>query len=112
MEFTRGDTYRFKFQRLDENGGVIESKAQKMWFTVKRNYNTKEKLIQKTLEKNEITFDSEFFYHIIIEPSDTSGLQYKKYVYDIQVENDGIVSTIAKGELNLTHEVTFEGGTQ
>ena len=52
-----------------------------------------------------------FFYHIIIEPSDTSGLQYKKYVYDIQVENDGIVSTIAKGELNLTHEVTFEGGT-
>lgn len=112
MEFTRGDTYRFKFQRFNENGEVIEEKSQKMWFTVKKNYRTEEKLIQKTLENNEIKFDTEYFYHIVIEPNDTSNLNYGKYVYDIQVENDGVVSTIALGELTLTNEVTFEGGTE
>ena len=27
MEFTRGDTYKFKFQRLDGNSEVITTKA-------------------------------------------------------------------------------------
>lgn len=27
MEFTRGDTYKFKFQRLDGNNDIITTKA-------------------------------------------------------------------------------------
>ena len=111
MEFTRGDTYSFKFRRIDEDGKVITEKAEKMWFTVKKNYKTSVKAIQKTLANNEITFDNDSYYHITIQASDTSNLNYGKYVYDIQIENQGVVSTIMLGELVLTNEVTFEGGT-
>lgn len=110
MKFIRGDTFKFKFQRKDANDEPILVKAQKLWFTVKKNYKTTEKLIQKTLA--DMTFDDEGFYHITLEHDDTKNLKYKKYVYDIQVENSGIVKTIAMGTLELTNEVTFEGGNQ
>ncbi len=110
MKFTRGDTYKFKFQRKDLNNEPILIKAQKLWFTVKRNYKTQDILIQKTLENNDITFDKEGFYHITIEHDDTKNLKYKKYVCDIQVENDNLVTTIYKGTIQLDNEVTFNGG--
>lgn len=93
MQFTRGDTYKFKFQRLDVDNNVIENKSQKMWFTVKLNNYTQKKLIEKTLEDGTITFDDEFYYHIQINHEDTKALYYGSYVCDIQVENDGIVTT-------------------
>lgn len=108
MNFTRGDTYKFKFQRLDANGEPILVKAEKLWFTVKKNYKTTEKLIQKTL--SDIIFDAEGYYHVTLQHDDTKNLKYKKYVCDIQVENSGVVSTIFKGTMTLTNEVTFEGG--
>lgn len=109
MEFTRGDTKKYKFQRKDVNSNVIELESQKMWFTVKDNVNTDEILIEKTLD-NGITFDDEFYYHILIEHEDTKYLEYKSYVCDIQVENDGVVTTIYHDYLTLTSEVTFKGG--
>lgn len=113
MEFTRGDSHGFCFQRKDFNGELIKSKSEKMWFTVKKNYKTTEILIQKTLENGEITYtDDDFTYHIMINPNDTKKLNYGDYVYDIQIENAGIVKTIAKDTLTLTEEVTFEGGEQ
>lgn len=107
MTFTRGDTYKFKFQRKNFNGEVIETKSQNMWFTVKNNYNSDKIIIQKTLE-NGITFDDDFYYHITIDHDDTKDLSYGDYVCDIQVENDGVVSTIYKDVISLTEEVTFD----
>lgn len=109
MQFTRGDTKKYKFQRIDKDKNVIETKSQKVWFTVKDNVNTDEILIEKTLD-NGITFDDEFYYHILIEHEDTEDLEYKSYVCDIQVENDGVVTTIYYDYLTLTSEVTFKGG--
>lgn len=110
MDFTRGDSYFFKFQRKDFNGKVIMPKAQKMWFTVKENYVSPQILIQKTLD-NGITYTPEDgYYHVEIKPSDTRKLEYKKYVCDIQIENSGVVNTIYKDKIKLTKEVTFEGG--
>ena len=109
MEFTRGDTKKYKFQRKDINNNVIELESQKVWFTVKDNVNTNEILIEKTLD-NGMTFDDEFYYHILIEHEDTKDLEYKSYVCDIQVENDGVVTTIYHDYLTLTSEVTFKGG--
>lgn len=108
MRFIRGDTYKFRFQRQDTNYEPILVKAEKLWFTVKKNYKTTEKLIQKTL--SDITFDNEGYYHVTIEHDDTKNLKYKKYVCDIQVENAGVVTTIYKGTIVLDNEVTFEGG--
>lgn len=108
MQFTRGDTFKFKFQRIDGNGEVITTKADKVWFTVKDNYYTDKIIIQKTLENEDITYDDEYFYHVIINNQDTQSLSYKKYVCDIQVENNGVVSTIYKDKFTLLEEVTFE----
>ena len=108
MQFTRGDTFKFKFQRIDGNGEVITTKADKVWFTVKDNYYTDKIIIQKTLEDNSITYDSEYFYHVTIDNQDTQNLSYKKYVCDIQVENSGIIKTIFKDDFILTEEATFE----
>lgn len=109
MEFTRGDTYKFKFQRLDSENQPIMTKAEKMWFTVKSDYYTKNIKIQKTLD-NGIEFTEDGFYHITIQHEDTKDLTYGTYVCDIQVENSNVVQTIFKDTITLTNEVTFDGG--
>lgn len=113
MNFTRGDTYKFKFHRIDANNEIIQAQADEVWFTVKSNFTTDVKLVQKRLTKGEITFDSDFYYHVTIEAGDTSNLDYnKQYVYDIQVLQAGIVKTITKGTISVTEEVTFEVGVE
>lgn len=116
ISFTRGDTYGIRFQRKAEiinedkeiETKVIEEISQNMWFTVKKNFSDKaEVILQKTLEDG-ISFDEEFYYHIIINSTDTRDLKYGEYVYDIQVENNGVVKTIAKGYFILENEVTTD----
>ncbi len=112
IELIRGDTFMFKFQRKNINDEVIKAQAEKMWFTVKKNYKTSDVLVQKTLKDNTIIFDKDYFYHIVLEHDDTKNLKYKTYVYDIQVENNGYVQTIGIGTITITNEVTFEGGIE
>lgn len=108
LKFTRGDTFSFKFQRKDKDGEIIETISEKMWFTVKKNYNSTDTLIQKTL-LNDIVFDDETkYYHVTIQSEDTRELNYGDYVYDIQIMNGEIVQTIAKGSLKLDTEVTTD----
>lgn len=109
--FTRRDTYKFTFKRIDANGDVIPVSATEMWFTVKDDYNTKTIRIQKKLSTSEIVYDdSDHSYHVTIQPGDTADFVYgNKYVCDIQVQQGNIIKTIMKGTLEVTPEVTFEG---
>ena len=109
LSFRRGDSFFFKFTRRTTKDEIIMTKSQKMWFTVKLTSNSSKNLIQKTLE-NGINFTDDGYYHIEIKPMDTKELSYGDYVYDIQIENDGIVKTLKFGTLKLEEEVTFEGG--
>ena len=86
MTFTRGDSFLFKFQRKNINNEIILTKSQKMWFTVKEDYETKDILIQKSLD-NGIEFANDGYYHIEIRPNDTRNLDYGIYVCDIQIES-------------------------
>lgn len=112
MEFTRGDTYKFSFSRLDANKQVITVKADEMWFTVKQDFYTAEKKLQKKLSDGTITYDeNDYTYHVTIQSEDTRNFRYDaEYVYDIQVLQDYIVKTISKGTIKVQPEVTFEGG--
>ena len=112
MEFTRGDTYKFKFQRLNNDNQPIMTKSEKMWFTVKDSYYTEKIRIQKTLDNGIEFTDEDGFYHITIEHDDTKDMPYGSYVCDIQVENSGVVQTIYKDTLTLLTEVTYEGGIE
>lgn len=111
MKFTRRDTFKFTFKRIDANGTVIPAIATEMWFTVKENYNTKDIKIQKKLSTKEITYDeNDYSYHVTIQSEDTADFIYEKeYVYDVQVQQDYVIKTIIKGTLVVTPEVTFEG---
>ena len=109
MKFRRGDTFFIKFRRRNFNNETITHISEKMWFTVKENAYTKEKLIQKTLVDGNIFFDDDHYYHVIIEHDDTKDLDYGTYYCDIQVENEGVVTTIYKDTFELDEEVTFEG---
>ena len=109
MKFRRGDTFFIKFRRRNFNNETITHISEKMWFTVKENAYTKEKLIQKTLEDGNIFFDDNYYYHVIIEHDDTKDLDYGTYYCDVQVENEGVITTIYKDTFELTEEITFEG---
>lgn len=111
IKFTRGDTYRFKFQRMSkEDDEIIKVEPEEMWFTVKTSTQTESIVLQKTFKDGEITFDEENYYHIVINHDETSLLPYADYCYDIQVKLDnGDIKTIAKGKFILEKEVTFEG---
>lgn len=105
ISFTRGDTYAFKFKRKNADGEIIETKAEKMWFSVKKSYTSSTTIIQKTLDEG-ITYDEEFTYHVLIDSIDTRELNYGNYVYDIQVMNGNTVQTITKGKFVIGNEVT------
>lgn len=102
---TRGDTRSYKFTRLDPQGEVITAIPDSLYFTVKTSYNTPNFVIQKTLD--DMTIDEENVYHFTIEPNDTEQLPYGTYVFDIQVTQDGVVTTIAKDKFVLTQEATW-----
>ena len=109
MELTRGDTLKLKFKRQDKNTGeIIKQKADKVYFTVKENYNLTNYVFQKSLSAGTITYSEEDnCYYFIINPEDTNELNYMDYVYDIEVIQNGEVRTVTKGILKITEEVTY-----
>lgn len=106
LSMTRGDTAKFKFQRKDSEGNVIETKADKCWFSVKTNDTQQNVVIQKTIEDMDFS-EEDFFYRLTIEPNDTNNLQYGDYVYDVEVIQDNYKKTISKGQFIIEYEVTF-----
>lgn len=103
MEIVRGDTASFKFQRIS-NKQPITTKATKIYFTVKNTHRDKDPIIQKTIDDME--FDENYFYHFTINPSDTDNLDYKDYVYDIEVKETNYTKTISIGTFKVCKEVT------
>lgn len=108
MEIIRGDTKHLKFKRINKSdGSIIMEVPEKMYFTVKYSYDTKAFLIQKTLE-NGIDFNEEDgYYYMTIEPEETDNLPYTNLVFDIEIIDSGNKTTIAKGNIKITEEVTF-----
>jgi hypothetical protein len=106
MEITRGDTKGLTFKRKNSDGSIITTKADKVYFTVKKSSVTGNVVFQKTIE--DMTFDLDGTYHFVINPSDTNGLTYGNYVYDLEVKIGNYVKTISKGDFVITDEVTHE----
>lgn len=107
IEIIRGDTKSFKFQRRTTNNEVITEKPDKMFFTVKTGYYSKDYLFQKRLDTDIIYREDDNYYYFTINPSDTDELDYGDYVFDIEVIKGDTVKTIAKGTFKVESEVTF-----
>ena len=67
----RGTSIKLKAQRLDVDNEPILTKAEEIYFIVKKRWTDKTALITKDL--SDMTFDSQGYYHFTIEPSDTEN---------------------------------------
>lgn len=76
--------------------------------TAKSNPNSKKIAFQKTLG-NGIELLDDGYYHVTIEPEDTSHLKYGDYGYDLEITTGtGIVKTLIVGIITLTDEYTHK----
>lgn len=108
LSMTRGDSEKIKFCRRNDLGEIILEKADKVYFTVKKNNYISKMVFQKTLN-NGIDFDEEGYYHISIKPNDTDDLDFKDYVFDIEVTvGEDYKKTISKGILKIEEEITYK----
>ena len=99
---TRGDSACIILTIEDDDGNEYTPSANDtITFTVKKSPYNKKVLIQHTFSNNEL----------IISPEDTMNLEYGDYVFDVELNNQGIlVSTIVSPNLfKLCEEVTFSG---
>lgn len=101
IEFTRGDSQYIGFETEDLSGVV-----DRAFFTVRKTFEkTSPVILQKTLN-NGISFLGDGVYRIKIEPEDTINLNLGKYYYDIELQENGDVSTVIKGQIILTYDIT------
>lgn len=84
IRFTRGDTVRLEITVSNPDGTVYKLKeGDLIEFTVKKNTDSKVEIIKKSGTD------------IVIEPEETTGLEYGKYMYDVQVTfADGSIDTV------------------
>ena len=110
IEFIRGDTYSFRFQRRLQNDEVITERPDQVFFSVKEYYEDEECVFQKRLSNSTIVYDeTDHYYYITIESEDTCDLEMESsYYFDIVIVKDNDVKTIAVGKMRLLKEVTFK----
>lgn len=106
FSFVRGDT----FSQNVTIRNCIEDLTE-IYFTVKKTYEDRNPIIQKTLTKGGITFldktDDEVKYNILINATDTDLMKVDTdYVYDLQLVAGTTKKTVLKGTLRLEADVT------
>lgn len=112
FEFPRGDTPPISFEITDLNGNELDLENAEIYFTMKKNANVTNYIIQKKYSTGEITVDGTQG-SFVMEHSDTANLKYGNYWYDIQIilpRQDSVnpyVKTLAVGTITLTKESTF-----
>lgn len=106
ISLPRGDIRNIRFQVTDN--GEPYTDFDEVYFTVKKDYKTSEVLLQKKLSDGSIVLDTDTgYYSFRFSPEDTEGLQYKTYVFDIEVKQGDIIKQTTLGNLIITPEVTF-----
>lgn len=111
-EFKRGDTKTLrKFRPTDNNGQPLNlSEKDQIFFTMKKDENSKA-ILSKTIN-NGIYLKDDGYYHITMEPDDTSELSADTYKYDIELNVNShklFVKTLIEGEITLLRDITTKG---
>jgi len=105
---TRGDTESITLAIYDEEENLIpfsNVNGDTVYFTVKSSTQTGVIDFQKIIT----TFSPEGEAIVEITPNDTSNLRYGDYVYDIQLNKNGNVTTVIKpSKFVIQEEVTYE----
>lgn len=106
LRFHRGDTFIFKLQLQDTNNNPLTLGVDdKLFLTVKEKNNNTVK-VQLTL-KSGITFADDY-YIFTFKDTDTDDLDFKDYIFDIELVTTERHITLAMGTLTIMKEVTFK----
>ena len=100
IELTRGDTARLTVTIADETGQPYEMlDTDILTLSVKKSVNDDEPCIQKSVTGTNI---------FVIKPSDTAGLSFGKYIYDVElsISEDDVYTIIEKTSFKIREEVT------
>ena len=105
IQMTRGDTESLSVRMAEDGAQVPFEAGDTLYFTVKYNSDTDEKLLQKVITEFP---GGEAVIHI--EPEDTKPLAFGCYSYDLQLTRaDGTVTTIIPpSTFEVSPEVTYE----
>jgi hypothetical protein len=104
FSMTRGDTYNLTIAlKNPDDTLLILDPLDKLYFTLKKDTDTSEIIVQKILTSDQRT--------ITLHPTDTKDLAYGTYLFDIELrKGTGEIYTIVKPKaLEITKEVTFYG---
>lgn len=84
-------------------------KFDKAWYTIKRNVDDKDFVVQKKLGEGielQDRNDSRFIYTVALYPEDTENLEPGMYSYDIRVQINDSKFTVMWGNINILPSVT------
>lgn len=86
IAINRGTSLKLKAQRKDYNNNPITIEAEGVYFVIKKCWKDKEALVK--IDKSQMTFDEQGYYHFTILPEMTENLDYGKYVWDFTATED------------------------
>ncbi len=104
--FPRGDTCPITFELTDKDGNELDLSSSEVYFTLKRDTNTEDYLLQKRLTAGEIIYENGKIKTELTH-KDTANKNYGKYYYDFQLKSEKYVKTLILGQIELTKEVTW-----
>lgn len=100
ISLTRGDTLSLLLDVRNSSGTEYEpAEGDMIVFTMKKSCSDATALITKEIDTDDLT--------LVLDPEDTEGLAFGKYVYDIQITlaNGDVDTIIPNGTFKLTEEV-------
>lgn len=100
IKLTRGDTFMALISITNQNGDpYVPVEGDSIRFAMKQTYDQAEPLLVKYVPIDTMK--------LVIEPDDTKGLAFGKYIYDIQLTKaTGEVDTfITEATIKITEEV-------
>lgn len=97
---TRGDSATLDLGIKRADGSHYDFSEDNVVFTIKKNTETADILVQKTFSSGSIE----------LVPSDTSGLKYGIYKYDVEVTTQAgkVYTVISPSDFEVGQEVSFE----
>ena len=114
LSMIRGDSESITLIQKDIDGAQVDFvegegglPGDKVYFTVKENVNSDKKALQIVVDR----FDETDGVAIIpIPPEATKHLEFRRYVYDIQIsyKNGTVTTVVPPSEFNVLGEVTYE----
>lgn len=106
LTMIRGDSESIVLSLKRDDVIIPFNQGDTVYFTVKRRYSTEDITLQKIITE----FNEDGNCIIEIEPEDTKELEFRSYVYDIQLtDSNGRVTTIIPcSKFVIAEEVTYD----